>query len=148
MPALTLPRQLARTGRFRLGTPGHFTVSPDGATVLFLRSRAGDDPAGCLWALDVGTGRERLLADPAELAGGAAGEVPAAERTRRERARVQGTGIVGYAADDTAGLAAFALSGDLWTVRAAGGGPARPTRLPTAGAVVDPRPDPTGQRIA
>jgi dipeptidyl-peptidase 4 len=56
-----LPRQLARTRRFSLGHPTRATVSPDGRTVFFLRSRAGDDPVGCLWAVDCATGAERLL---------------------------------------------------------------------------------------
>ena len=67
MPSLSLPRQLARTRLFRLGVPDRFTVSADGGTVLFLRSQAGDDPVVCLWALDVLSGRERLLADPEEI---------------------------------------------------------------------------------
>jgi dipeptidyl-peptidase-4 len=145
MPSLSLPRQLARTRRFRLGVPGRFTISADGGTVLFLRSRAGDDPVTCLWALDGGDDRERLLADPAGLTGGAAEGLPEEERTRRERAREEGAGIVTYAADEAAGLAVFALSGELWTVQTASG---LPRRLATAGAVVDPRPDPAGQRIA
>ena len=145
MAMTSLPRQVARTQRFTLGVPGQFTVSADGTTVLFVRSRAGDDPVTCLWALDPGSGAERLLADPAELPGGAAEELPEAERTRRERDRVSGSGIVGYAADDDARLVAFALSGALWTVAGPDG---RPRRLPAKGAVVDPRPDPTGQRIA
>ena len=144
MPSSSLPRQLARTRRFRLGAPDHFTLAADGGTVLFLRSRAGDDPVTCLWALDVRDGRERLLADPDGLTGGAAERLPEAERTRRERARDEGSGIVSYAADEAAGLAVFALSGDLWTVQIASG---LSRRLTTAGAVVDPRPDPTGQRI-
>jgi dipeptidyl-peptidase 4 len=143
MPS-SLPRQLARTRRFRLGAPDRFTIAADGGTVLFLRSRAGDDPVTCLWALDVRDGRERLLADPDALTDGAAERVPEAERTRRERARDEGSGIVSYATDEAAGLAVFALSGDLWTVQIASG---LSRRLTTAGAVVDPRPDPTGQRI-
>lgn len=87
MPSLSLPRQLARTRRFRLGAPDRFTIAADGGTVLFLRSRAGDDPVTCLWALDVSDGREWLLADPAGLTGGAAEE---------------GSGIVSYAADEAA----------------------------------------------
>jgi dipeptidyl-peptidase-4 len=145
MPVMSLPRQLARTQRFTLGVPGHFTVAPDGATVLFLRSRAGDDPVTCLWALDTGSGEERLLADPAELPGGTEEELPEAERIRQERDRTSGAGIVGYATDDAARLVAFALSGGLWTVDVAEG---RARRLPATGAVVDLRPDPTGQRIA
>src|SRR5215467_4701927 len=145
MPTISLPRQLARTEWFTLGVPDHFTSAEDEVTVLFLRSRAGDDPVSCLWALQAGSGTERLLADPAELLGGAAEELPDAERVRRERERTRGAGIVGYATDEAARLAAFALSGGLWTVDVASG---KIRRLPTTGAVVDPRPDPTGQRIA
>jgi dipeptidyl-peptidase 4 len=144
MPSPSLPRQLARTRGFRLGVPDRFSIAADGGTVLFLRSRAGDDPVTCLWALDVRDGRERLLADPHSLTGGAEEHLPEAERTRRERARDEGSGIVSYAADDAAGLAVFALSGDLWMVQTASG---LSRRLTTAGPVVDPRPDPTGQRI-
>jgi len=125
--------QLSRTRRFTLGVPGQFTIAPDGAYVLFLRSRAGDDPVACLWAVDLDSGLERLLADPAELPTGPAHPAGA------------GAGIGGYATDAAAGLAAFALGGALWTVDVAGG-PAR--RLPAAGPVADPRPDPAGRRIA
>jgi dipeptidyl-peptidase-4 len=97
---ISLPRQLVRTERFTLGVPGQLTVTPDGAAVLFLRSRAGDDPVSCRWALDARSGRERLLADPAELLGGAAEQLPKAERTRRERDRQFGAGIVDYATDE------------------------------------------------
>ena len=141
----SLPRQLARTQRFTLGVPDQFTVAKDGARVLFLRSRAGDDPVSCLWVLDAGSGAERLLADPAALPGGAEEDLPDAERSRRERGRISGTGIVGYAADDAARLVAFALSGGLWTVDVTSG---QVRRLPAAAGVVDPRPDPAGQRIA
>src|SRR5215469_2045764 len=145
MPTISLPRQLARTELFALGAPDHFTIAEDEVTVLFLRSRAGDDPVGCLWAVQAGSGTERLLADPAGLLGGAAEELPDAERVRRERERSYGAGIAGYATDEAARLAAFALSGGLWTVDVASG---MVGRLPATGAVVDPRPDPTGQRIA
>ncbi len=145
MPSLSLPRQLARTQLFRLGVPDRFTISADGSTVLFLRSRVGDDPVTCLWALDVRDGRERLLADPDGLTGGAADDLPEEERIRRERAREVGSGIVSYAADEAAWLAVFALSGELWTVQTASG---FSRRLATPGPVVDPRPDPTGRRIA
>src|SRR5215468_6328691 len=145
MPTISLPRQLARTDWFTLGVPDHFTIAEDEVTVLFLRSRAGDDPVSCLWAVQAGSGTERLLADPATLLGGAAEQLPDAERVRRERERTYGEGIVGYATDEAARLVAFALSGGLWTVDVASG---QVRRLPAKGAVVDPRPDPAGQRIA
>jgi len=99
----------------------------------------------CLWALDCATAQERLLADPVHLLAGAAEELPPEERARRERAREQSAGIVAYAADDAGELLAFALSGQLWTIRPAD---AAIRRLAAAEPVVEPRPDPTGQRIA
>lgn len=80
------PRQFARTRRFSLGVPGAFTLAPDGGSVLFVRTRGPQDAVGCLWRLDADG--ERLLADPAVL-GGPAAELPEAERTRRERARIR-----------------------------------------------------------
>ncbi|MFD0272623.1 prolyl oligopeptidase family serine peptidase [Kitasatospora sp. NPDC127111] len=144
MPTDTLPRQLARTRRFTLGAPAHPAVSADGGTVLYLRSRAGDDPLSCLWALDTATGAERLLVDPAEL-GGPGGELPEAERVRRERARVLTAGITAFSTDATGRLAAFALDGALWLADTVDG-TVRP--VPTATAVYDPRLDPAGHRIA
>ena len=62
------PQQAGRTRGFTLGLPRSFTVSPDGARVAFLRTRAGDDPVSCLWVLDVGPGLERLVLDPRDHA--------------------------------------------------------------------------------
>ncbi|MFF3875555.1 prolyl oligopeptidase family serine peptidase [Streptomyces sp. NPDC001978] len=129
MPSTSLPAQLARTARFTRGVPGHFTVTPDGATVLFLRGRTGDDPAPCLWMLDLDSGTERLLADPVRLLG------------PRPRPR----GIEAYATDRAVGLVVFALGGGLWTVGLDGG---EAWRLPARPPVSDPRPDPTGSHIA
>jgi dipeptidyl-peptidase 4 len=139
-----LPRQLARTRRFSLGHPTRAIVSPDGRTVFFLRSRAGDDPVGCLWAVDRVTGTERLLADPVRLLGGVAEQLTAAERTRRERAREMSAGIVGFAADRGCGLLAFTLSGQLWVARPEDGSV---RRLPACEPAMDPRPDPAARGI-
>src|ERR1700677_560819 len=103
MDAAQLPDQLVRTRLFTRGTPGQFTVTRDGSAVLFLRSRAGDDPVSCLWALDPADGTERLLADPARLTAD------------------PGNGITAYATDDAGTLAAFALRGELWTADAVSG---------------------------
>lgn len=110
--------------------------------MLFLRTRGGEDRTSCLWLLT--DGAERLLVDP-EALGAVAGEVPEAERVRRERARERTGGIVAYATDAAALTVAFALDGALWTVRTDGGA-ARP--VATAGPVTDPRPDPAGRRVA
>ena len=138
------PQQFARTGRFSLGVPRGFTVAPGGERVLFLRTRGGEDPVSCLWQLTA-DGEERLLADPARLTGDA-DRLPEAERVRRERARERATGIVAYAADAAARTVAFALDGRLWALRP--GEADGPRLVPTPGAVVAPRVDPTGTRVA
>ena len=58
------PRQQARTRRFALGAPRSFTVSPDGARVVFLRSSSGTDPVNALHVLDTASVDERVVADP------------------------------------------------------------------------------------
>ncbi|MFE7120993.1 S9 family peptidase, partial [Streptomyces sp. NPDC057654] len=111
---MTFPRQHARTQRFTLGAPRAFTVSPDGSRVAFLRSRTGTDRANVLWVLDLDENREYPAADPRTLLGGAGEQLSAEERARRERTREGSAGVVGYATDAAAELAAFALSGRLF----------------------------------
>ncbi|MYS23686.1 dipeptidyl-peptidase-4, partial [Streptomyces sp. DvalAA-14] len=139
MDTITFPRQLARTQRFSLGVPRAFTLLPDGAGALFLRTRGPEDRMSCLWLRDAAG--ERLLVDPAALPGAAA-EVPAAELVRRERARERSVGIVAYSTDAAVRTVAFALDGALWVLgpdrdpAAAAGGPwAASRRLATAGPV-------------
>jgi dipeptidyl-peptidase 4 len=139
-------RLQARTQRFTLGTPRGFQVSPDGRRVLFLRSASGEDRSHILWRLDVPTGVETRLADPAELLGDGGEDLPPEERARRERSREQGGGVVGGAADAQLRTVAFALSGRLFVGGAVTG--ENPRELPTAPGVIDPRPDPTGRRVA
>ncbi|GHH75069.1 hypothetical protein GCM10018793_17460 [Streptomyces sulfonofaciens] len=127
MATPSLPAQLVRTGCFTHGVPGQFTLTEDEASLLFLRGRTGDDPVACLWALDLDTATERLLADPAGLT-----PSPAA-------------GIGAYATDRAARLVSFALAGGLWTLDAAGAGA---TLLPAKAPVSDPRPDPAGRHLA
>jgi dipeptidyl-peptidase 4 len=137
-------RLQARTQRFTLGTPRGFQVSPDGRRVLFLRSASGEDRQHILWRLDVETGEETRLADPAVLLGGAE-ELSAEERARRERSREQGGGVVGNAVDTDVRIAAFALSGKVFVADAATGDV---RELNTHTPVIDPRPDPTGTHVA
>ena len=105
----SFPRRQARTRRFTLGAPRGFTISPDGDRVVFLRSRGGTDPVTCLWTLDLATGAERLVADPAALDSAGDEDLPPEERARRERSREQAGGIVGYATDRATSTVAFAL---------------------------------------
>ncbi len=140
----TFPRQYAATRRFTLGTPRNIQISADGHRVLFLRSKAGDDPVLCLWELTIATGVERLVVDPNDMADLDA-DLPAAERARRERAREGAAGIVSYSLDDEATTAAFALGGSLFSVELAAG---TLRSHATDAGVFDPRIDPSGRRIA
>ncbi|GEJ98031.1 prolyl oligopeptidase family serine peptidase [Streptomyces sp. 1-11] len=143
--AHSFPRRHARTQRFTLGAPRAFAVAPDGSRVAFLRSGSGTDRANSLWVLDPADGSERLAADPHALLRGASEELPPEERARRERSREGGAGIVGHATDAAVELAAFALSGRLFTAELRAG-TARELRVP--GPVIDPRPSPDGRHIA
>ncbi|MEV6617060.1 prolyl oligopeptidase family serine peptidase [Streptomyces sp. NPDC051051] len=141
----SFPRRHARTQRFTLGAPRSFTVAPDGSRVAFLRSFAGDDRSNALWVLDPADGRERVVADPRALLGGAPEALSPEERARRERSREGGAGIVGYATDAAVELASFTLSGRLFTAELRAG-TARGIRVP--GPVIDPRPSPDGRLVA
>ncbi|HEX9823225.1 MAG TPA: DPP IV N-terminal domain-containing protein, partial [Actinomycetota bacterium] len=139
------PRQAARTRNFSLGVPRSFIVAPDGSRVVFLRTRAGDDPVSCLWVLDVGTGAERLVFDPRSHAYEEDGSaLSPAERTRRERVREQAGGVVAYATDREVRRAVFGLGGRLFLANLADG-EVRELHPPP---VDDPRLDPTGTRVA
>lgn len=142
---MSFPRQNARTQRFTLGAPRDVTVSPDGALVAFLRSGGPEDPVTALWALDLPGGTERCVADPRALLAHHDAQLPAAERARRERARESAAGITGYATDATHTVAVAALTGRL-VVSDLRQGTAQLLDVP--GPIVDPRPDPTGRRVA
>lgn len=142
----TFPRQYARTQRLTLGEPRNVVVSPDGARVVFARSRAGDDTVNCLWVLDVDSGEERLAADPLALLGVVDDEaLPAEERARRERMREGAGGVTAFATDEAVTVAAFSLAGRMFVVGLLS---AAARELPVDGPVFDPRPDPPAQRVA
>ena len=142
----SFPRQEARTRRFTLGVPRAFRISPDGTRVAYLRTRGGDDPVTCLWVLEVGRGPERLVADPRTL-GGDEENLPPQERARRERVREQAGGIVAYATDADLTTAVFPWAGQVYAVDLTRQD-AAPHEVKVPGPALDPRPDPTGKRLA
>jgi dipeptidyl-peptidase-4 len=138
------PRQYARTRGFNLGLPRAFTVAEDGSRVAFLRTAAGDDPAASLWVYDArDPGGERLVFDPAQAGG--EDRITQEERDRRERAGEKQTGVVAFAADPALTMAAFVVGQRLMLADLRNGG-AR--ELKPAVPAFDPRPDPTGRRVA
>ncbi len=141
----TFPRQHARTRRFTLGEPRDLVVSGDGERLVFARSRGGSDPVNCLWVADLVHGGEHLVADPDALLDDAAVDLPPEERARRERAREAAGGVTAFATDADAAVAAFALGGRLFVADLRG----RSSReIAVDGPVFDPRPSPTGERVA
>ena len=123
-------------------------MSDDGARVAFLRSAGPVDPVNGLWVLDVAAGVERLVADPGQLIdGGDDQDLPEAERSRRERVRETGSGIVSYATDADLTAAVFSLGGQLWrSGLSEDGGP--PELLAAQPGAFDPRLSPDGTRVA
>ncbi|MGK5681864.1 prolyl oligopeptidase family serine peptidase [Actinoplanes sp. URMC 104] len=139
---VSFPRLLSSTQGFSLGRPHRFTVAPDGARLLFLRSSGGEDPVQRLWSLDAVTGEERLLADPGAPAGG---EMSAAERARRERARDRSAGISGYTTDRAVRMVAYTADEKLYVLDT-GTGDTRP--LPARTPLTDATISPDGSAVA
>ena len=138
------PRQHARTRGFNLGLPRAFTVAEHGSRVAFLRTAAGDDPAASLWVFDaVQGGGERVVYDPAQVERDEG--ITPQERDRRERAGEKQTGVVAYATDRALTTATFVVGQRLMVADLVDGG----TReLSPVAPPFDPRPDPTGRRVA
>lgn len=113
---MDFPELAARTRRFSHGAPRAVSVAEDGSRVIFLRSAGPEDPADALWLLDVATGEERLVADPATLLGegGDVRSLSPGERALRERLRLSAAGIGSYALDAAGRVAVFALAGRLF----------------------------------
>ncbi|SIQ08305.1 prolyl oligopeptidase family serine peptidase [Micromonospora avicenniae] len=141
------PELAARTRRFSHGAPRAVSVADDGSRVIFLRSAGPEDPADALWLLDVATGEERLVADPAVLLGADTGptELSPGERALRERLRLSADGIGSYALDAAGRVAVFAIAGRLFRADLVHGDV---VEVAAVGPVLDPRPDPTGERLA
>ena len=141
---LAFPRQHARTRSGTLGVARTFTISPDGSRVVFLRTKAGDDPVTCLWTLDVASGAEACRYDPREH-GDASAELTEAERARRERMRERAKGVTAYACDREVTRAVFVDGGQLCLVDLEDGSL---STVPTDRVPDDPRLSPDGSQVA
>jgi len=140
----TFPRQHARTQRLTLGEPRNFTVSPDGARIVFARSASGSDPVNMLWVLDVESGAERLVLDPRNIPADL-GELTDEEKRRRERAREGAGGVVTYSCDADVTKAVTVLGGQVVVVDLLTGDVSTPAVAP---GVFDARLSPGGTLIA
>ena len=149
----SFPRQRALTRSFRLGAPRNFRLNADREIVLFIRSESGRSATGDLWcaqpqSLDAGAPWvENKLVSAAKL--GSSGDIPDAERARRERMREVTEGITAFSVDKEMTRAAFSVDGELyWIELHSEVQPPHVNKLPTQGACVAPRISPDGKRIA
>ncbi|MFN7130904.1 MAG: DPP IV N-terminal domain-containing protein [Myxococcales bacterium] len=136
---------LAETRQFQLGRPQGVQPSPDGRTILFLRTPPRAPTLG-LFEYDVATGETRELVTPAQLLGGADEELSAAEKARRERLRIFARGFTSFALSPDGARVLLPLSGKLFLFDRA----SRTSKAIYAGEapVLDPRFSPDGTRVA
>ena len=138
--------QYARTYRFRLGWPRGFTTTPDGKTILFLRS-GGSSFEQQLFAYDVARGQERLIGTVDELLKGAPEQISTDEQARRERTRQAARGIVSYQLSRDGQYVLIPLSGRMFLLSLSNG---RSEEIGGAGsgAAATPRLSPDGVQVA
>lgn len=107
--------QYASTYRFGAGTPRGMTVTPDGKSVLFLRS-GPRSVVQDLFEFDVATGKERTLLTAQQILSGGEEKLSAEEMARRERLRLSSRGIVSYSLSKDGTTILVPLSGKLFLV--------------------------------
>ncbi len=137
--------QWAMTGGFRLGHPTRITFTPDGETILFLRSGARDNQRD-LFAYTIATGEERVLVDADTLLSGEQEELSAEERALRERLRMTARGIASFSLSRDGTKILIPLSGKLFIFGRESG---EVTELPSDGGYAnDPQMSPSGEKVA
>ncbi len=110
--------QFAATYRFGAGTPRGITITPDGKSVLFLRS-GPRSVVQDLYEINVATGYERVLLTADKILNGAQERLSAEELARRERMRMSSRGIVGYSMSKDGNKILVPLSGKLYVIERA-----------------------------
>jgi len=135
----------AETRGFMLGRPTKPKVSPDGKTVLFLRS-GPKTPKNSLFEIDVATGKTRELLSPEMLLKGADENLTPEEKARRERQRVSVGGFADYHLNPAGTHILVKLANSLFVIDRATN---KATQLKTGtdGAIVDPKWSPDGKLI-
>jgi dipeptidyl-peptidase-4 len=109
-------RQHAETRGFLLGRPVGTRPTPDGRSILFLRSPARS-PVLSLYEFDVASGKARELLTPEQLLKGAEEQLSPEERAQRERKRISTRGFTSFELSQDGAQILLTLSGRLYTVR-------------------------------
>ena len=125
-------------------TPRQAKLSPDGRFVTLLKNRPDDKDRYDLWAIDTGTGAERMLVDSKKIGSGA--EISEEEKMRRERARIAGTkGITDYGWAPDSRSILVPIDGDLY-LATLDGNVRRLTQ--TAATEIDPKVSEAGRYLS
>jgi dipeptidyl-peptidase-4 len=136
--------QYAKTRRFLAGRPVGAQATPDGRTVLFLRS-AEDSPVQSLHAFDVESGKTRELLTAETLLGGSKQVLSDEERAALERMRISARGFTSFQLSQDGKKVLVGLSGSLYVVELASG---TSKKLKAGPAPFDPRFSPDGHHVA
>jgi len=142
----TFPQQHARTRRFTVGAPRSFAIESNTKSVSYLQSSSGNDPSNKLWIHDPESQTSTVLADPHHLKVlGGQYQISEEERSRRERAREVGSGIVAFSSSAESSIITFTSEGTLYAVNAES---KEINDFETIGSVFDPRINPNGDLIS
>ncbi|WP_040889787.1 S9 family peptidase [Zavarzinella formosa] len=138
-------RQYAETRGFLLGRPVNPKPSPDGKTVLFLRSEA-KNPKRSLYEFDCSTGKTKELLTADALLKGAEEKLTPEEKARRERMRVSAGGFADYHLDETGRFILLPLSGKLFVCNRSANS-SKELKIP-AGTIIDAKWSPDGKWVS
>ncbi len=136
-------RDLAETRNYILGRPVSPKLTPDGASVVFLRA-APRNPVLRLYEFTLADGRERELLSPEQILGGGEEQLSAEEKARRERQRQSLKGFTSFKLSQDGASLLVTLSGRLHVVSRAD---SQYSGLPGENWI-DPRFSPDGRWVA
>lgn len=106
-------RQYAQTRGYQLGRPSNPKPTPNGSSVLFLRS-GGNNPKRSLFEFDCKTGETKELLTADALLKGAEEQLSPEEKARRERMRLTAGGFADFIPDESFQRLLLPLSGKLF----------------------------------
>ncbi len=139
----TFFKDLAETGQYTFGKPTKLQLTPDGSSVLFLRSGPRDRRL-TLFELSVGTGQVQEVLNPETILKGGDEKLSVEEKARRERMREYRQGFTSFQLSNDGSKILVSLSGKTYVVARA---TKRVTELPGTNWI-DARFSPNGQSVA
>jgi dipeptidyl-peptidase-4 len=132
------------TRGYSLGRPTQAVFTPDGKSVLFLRSQPRS-PQNALFEFDRSTGQTREVLSPSQLLSQDEEELSPQEKARRERMRVTSRGFASFQLSPDGQLVLMMLGGKIYLLDRQSG---RVRTLPTGeGTILDPKFAPNSKQV-